>query len=242
MYGSNDNYYGPLIPPMSYDVGESQNVISASSRTSQPTPPTHIPVDFATALALAAASAAVNNNNVNGFNNGNNNSEVLDGGKVNYCSMPASGPNEYPPNCYSTPQSNSPADYNAMYLSRGAPSGGNNTFYSGSSWSYQHPQQECDSIFHPPLGSGFAGSETLQTSPYNAQFGERVGMNTSPYMMYSNGNTDDLVERFNCVSLNDAMAAQQPYMYPASTLHHNDSLIDNQWRHVLGKVIKYLFF
>ncbi|KAL5964892.1 YTH domain-containing family protein 2 [Taenia solium] len=236
MFGSGDNYFGTLVPPMPYDVGEGRNLISsASPRASQPTPPTHIPVDFATALALAAASAAANNGNLNGVNNSGNSNEALDGEKINYCSVPAAGLNDYPANCYPPPQSNSPAEYNAVYLSRGTAGGGNGTFYPGHSWPYQNAHQDCDPVYHHAAGSGFTAGDTLQASPYNAQFGERVGMSASPYMMYSNGIADDLVDRFNCVSLNDAVAAQQPYIYPTSPLHQNDPLVDSQWQHFVGK-------
>lgn len=230
MYGSNDNCYSTLIPPISYDVGEARNMMpTGSTRTSEQTPQTHIPVDIATALALQL-SAAANNHSLNGVNN----SEFIDREKLNYCSVPPNGL-EYPPNCYPPPpQSNSPADYNAVLLSRGATNNGNNAFYPGNSWPYPNPNQEIDTVY--PAGGVYAPGDALQASPYNAQFGDRVGMNASPYMMYSNGNADDLVERLNCVSLNDAMSAQQQYLFPASSLNQNEPLIDNHWQHFMGKV------
>ncbi|VDN97481.1 unnamed protein product [Rodentolepis nana] len=231
MYGSNENYYGTLIPPLNFDVGEARNMLpSASNRNSeQPPPPTQIPVDIATSLAYQLSAAA------NGQNpNGPNGNELIDRDKLNYCSVPPTGL-EYPSNCYPPPQSNSPADYNAILLSRGAPSNGNNTFYPGNSWPYPNPNQEVDGVYPHPAGPGYPPGDTLQSAPYNAQFGDRMGVNGSPYMMYSNGNADDLVERFNCVSLNDAMSAQQHFLFPTSSLNQNEQLIDSHWQHFVGK-------
>lgn len=230
MYSSTENYYGTLIPPMGYDVGETRNMISPANNRGSEQPQNQIPVDIATALAYQL-SAAANGQNLNGVNN----NDLIDRDKINYCSVPPAGM-EYPSNCYPPPQSNSPADYNAILLSRGAPGNGNNAFYPGNSWPYPNTNQEVDGVYPHSVGPGFPPGETLQTSPYNAQFGERVGMNGSPYMMYSNGNADDLVERFNCVSLSDAVSAQQPYLFPTSQLNQHEQLIDSHWQHFVGKV------
>ncbi|KAM7538032.1 hypothetical protein Aperf_G00000061681 [Anoplocephala perfoliata] len=227
MYSSNENYYSTLISPISYDAGEARNMMpTGSTHGSEQTPQAHIPVDIATALALQL-SAAANNRSLNGVNT----NEFIDREKLNYCSVPSNGL-EFPPSCYPPPppQSNSPADYNAILLSRGATNNGNNAFYPGNSWPYPDPNQEIDTVC--PTGGFYATGDALQASPYNAQFGDRVGTNASPYMMYSNGNADDLVERFNCVNLNDA---QQQYLFPASSLNQNEPLADNQWQHFMGK-------
>ncbi|VDD79691.1 unnamed protein product [Mesocestoides corti] len=221
MYGSNDNYYNTLFTPMSYDLGEGRSMLPPPPpRPTQPTPSTHIPVDFATALALAAATAAANSNNLSGSSSGNTNG-AADRDRI--C--------DYSPNCYA-PHSNSPADYTAMYYPRSATVGGeNSTFYpTSTSWTYQPSQQDCDPLYLRTAGSSYNAGDPLQSSPFNGQFNDRIGVNTSPYMMYTNGGGEDLADRFNCVSLNDAMVAQQPHVYPASPLQQNDPLLSNQWQ------------
>ncbi len=258
MYGSGDNYYGAMFTQMPYGaMGEGRSMLpppppnaaaaAAAARGPQPTPP--IPVDFSTALALAAATVAANttNNSTSGASVNGNGSTASDGqreaDKLGYYAPPQPPPpqagGDYSPSCYvpqpPPPQSNSPADF--MYYPRGGPqAGGPNAFYPPTtSWPYQ---QDYDTAYNrAAAGAAYAATGD---GAYGNQFAGRLTMNASPYMMYTNGapgGPDDLVDRFNCVSLNEAVAAQQPFVYQqGAAAAAADALLNSQWQHLMGKV------
>lgn len=261
MYGSGDNFHGAMYTQMPYGMGENRHMLPPTARAPQPTPP--LQFDLQTALALAAATVAASNS-VNCSNGGaaSNNVDIgtsRESDKLAYYSQPPAHPpsmqagSEYSPSCYQLPpHSNSPADY--LYYPRGTTSAGAvnaAAYYQTAPWQYPHqdqppppqPPQAYDQAVY-----GTRTGDTSATAPYDG----RLEMNASPYMMLPNGNAaqgaaiggtfEDLVDRFNCVNLNDAAAAVAQQSLAAYSMQGGAALFNAQWQqHLMGKV-RLVFF